>query len=177
AASLAGVPRDEVDAALAELTQASLIVEHIPGRYTLHDLLRIYAAEQSHTHDSPEHRDAAVHRVLDHYLHTAHRAALLLAPRRDPIVPVPPQPGVRPEPLADHAHAALAWFTAEHHTLLAAIPAAAGAGREVHTWQLAWTMADYLDRRGHWQDKLAVQHIALQSARRLADQPTEALIH
>jgi DNA-binding SARP family transcriptional activator/tetratricopeptide (TPR) repeat protein len=177
AASLAGTSPDEVMLALAELAMANLIVEHTPGRYILHDLLRTYAADMTHTHDSPDHRDAAVHRVLDHYLHTAHRAALLLAPRRDPIVPPQPKPGVRPESLAEDGPAALAWFTAEHHTLLAAIHAAAGAGLDVHTWQLAWTMADYLDRRGHWRDKLAVQHIALESARRLADQPTEALIH
>jgi DNA-binding SARP family transcriptional activator len=45
AASLAGVPVHRVRPLLAELVQAHLVTEHVPGRYTVHDLLRAYAAE------------------------------------------------------------------------------------------------------------------------------------
>ncbi|HLK01780.1 MAG TPA: BTAD domain-containing putative transcriptional regulator [Streptosporangiaceae bacterium] len=46
AASLAGLP-GPARAALSELTQAGLIAQHVPGRFAMHDLVRLYAAEQS----------------------------------------------------------------------------------------------------------------------------------
>jgi hypothetical protein len=45
AASLAGVPAAAVRPLLADLARAHLISEYIPGRYSMHDLLRAYAAE------------------------------------------------------------------------------------------------------------------------------------
>ena len=56
---------------LAELDRANLITEHAPGRFTFHDLLRAYAADQAHAHDSGADRNAALQRMLDHYLHSA----------------------------------------------------------------------------------------------------------
>jgi DNA-binding SARP family transcriptional activator len=47
AASLAAIADAEARRLLAELARAHLIVEHVPGRYALHDLLRAYAAEQA----------------------------------------------------------------------------------------------------------------------------------
>jgi transcriptional regulator with XRE-family HTH domain len=44
-ASLAGVPLKLAQSALSELTLASLITEHPPGRYTVHNLVKLYAAE------------------------------------------------------------------------------------------------------------------------------------
>ncbi len=100
---------------LRELTGAHLIEERAPGRYAFHDLMRMYAAEQAVAVDGAARCRAATERVIDHYLHTAHAAALLLYPPRELITLAPRRPGVRPEGLADHA-AALAWFTAEHET-------------------------------------------------------------
>ena len=57
---------------LLELVRANLLTEHAPGRYTFHDLLRAYAAEQVEAVDAPADRLAAQRRVLDHYLHTAY---------------------------------------------------------------------------------------------------------
>jgi hypothetical protein len=71
-ANLAGT---SVQPLLAELTRAQLIVEHAPGRYAFHDLLRAYAAELAHVVDSEADRTAALRRVLDWYLHTADLAA------------------------------------------------------------------------------------------------------
>ncbi|MCO5997880.1 AfsR/SARP family transcriptional regulator [Actinoallomurus rhizosphaericola] len=74
AAALAGLPRDRARALLAELFRAHLITERAPGRFAMHDLLRLYAAEQARTCDTEAERSAACHRVLDHYLHTADTA-------------------------------------------------------------------------------------------------------
>jgi DNA-binding SARP family transcriptional activator len=97
AASLAGLPPESVRVQLAELTQANLLTEHRVGRYAFHDLLRGYAAELAHRVDSEEQRRAAIHRVLDHYLHAAHAADRMLYPHRDLLALPDPQPGVTVE--------------------------------------------------------------------------------
>jgi tetratricopeptide (TPR) repeat protein len=176
AASLAGLPASTMRPLLAELTRASLIVEHTPGRYTFHDLLRAYATEQAHTTDPDEERHAATHRVLDHYLHTACTADRLLEPARDPITVTPPQPGVTLEHPVDHEQA-LEWFTAKHSVLLAAVDHAAATGFDTHAWQLAWTLGTFLDRRGHWHDQATVQLAAVAAAGRLGDRTVQARAH
>ncbi|GAB3413732.1 AfsR/SARP family transcriptional regulator [Flindersiella endophytica] len=175
AASLAGVPLARVRSLLGELTQAHLLTQHRPGRYTFHDLLRAYAGELART-DSPDAQRAATYRMLDHYLHTAHAADRMLNPSREPISPLPVHVGTQPESFAD-AGQALGWFTTEHQVLLAAITAADGGGFETHAWQLAWTMVDYLDRHGHWEDWVAAQSTALAAAERAGDRPAQARAH
>jgi DNA-binding SARP family transcriptional activator/Tfp pilus assembly protein PilF len=176
AASLAALPVDQARRLLNELAAANLIQEHIPGRYTFHDLLRAYATEQAAAIDSDTQRHAAIHRTLDHYLHTAYAADRLLNPARETIPLTPPQPGVTPEASPDHEQA-LAWFTVEHAVLLAAVDHAAATGFDTHTWQLAWTLYDFLHRRGHWHDHAATQRAALAAAGPLADPTAQARAH
>ncbi len=175
AASLIGLPPRRVRPLLAELTRVHLVTEPTPGRFGFHDLLRAYAIEQARLHDTEATRSEAVHRVLDHYLHTGHAAALLLSPQREPLAVAAPQPGVMPEPLIDRS-AAAAWFVAEHPVLLATV-AAESAGFERHRWQLAWTLTSFLDRRGYWRDFLAVQTAGLEAAIRIADSRGQAHMH
>jgi DNA-binding SARP family transcriptional activator/tetratricopeptide (TPR) repeat protein len=176
AASLAATTATATRAALRELSRAHMLSEHSPGRYAFHDLLRAYATEQAETQDTQADRDAAVTRVLQHYLHTAHAAALLLNPLRDAITPEPPTPGVNPEHLAGYQQA-LAWFEAERRALLASVSLAALAMLDRLAWQLAWTMQDFLDRRGHWPDWDAVQRTALDAAARLGDPAGQAVAY
>jgi tetratricopeptide (TPR) repeat protein/transcriptional regulator with XRE-family HTH domain len=173
AASLAGITRPDAGRELRELTTANLLSEHLPGRYTFHDLLRSYAAELAPGADSEDGR-AAGGRVLDHYLHTADSAARLLSPSRQPISVDVARAGVTPEQLPGHQEA-MAWFEAEHQVLLAAVALAARTGFDIHAWQLPWAMADFLDRRGHWHDSVAVQRIALDAATRLGDTRARAM--
>ncbi|MFI9642070.1 ATP-binding protein [Micromonospora sp. NPDC051925] len=176
AASLAGLPRSRVTRLLAELAHAHLVTEHAPGRFAAHDLLRAYAAELAESLDPAEERRAAVRRGLDHYLHTAHAAALLLQPGRDPVALTAALPGVTPEELPDHGRA-LAWFTTEHPVLLAAVSHAGRTGFDGHCWQLAWTLVDFLQRRGSWPDLAVAQQTALAGARRAGDRPGQANAH
>jgi DNA-binding SARP family transcriptional activator len=152
AASLAGIPAERARALLAELARAHLVTEHRPGRYALHDLLRAYARERAHTQLSDGIRDAAVGRVLDHYLHTAHAAVTVLDPCFAPADPAPPQPGVVVDQPAT-AEDALGWFLAERATLLAAVPMAAEAGYAAHAWPLAGALAAFLLRVGEQQQQ------------------------
>ena len=176
AASLTALPPARTRPLLDELAGVHLIVEHAPGRYTFHDLLRTYAVERADAVDPDTERHAATRRVLDHYVHTAHAAAMLLDPHREPIELAPPQPGTSPDTPADYQRA-LAWFTAEHLVLLAAVRHAADAGLDTPAWQLAWTLVDFLDRRGHWHDHIASGHIGVAAAGRLGDPSVLARAH
>ena len=176
AASLAGADADAVRPLLRELVGASLLVEHAPGRYTFHDLLRAYATDLTHRTDPEKERHAATGRILDHYLHTAYAADRLLNPLRDPIVPAPPRAGVNPEHPADYTQA-LAWFTAERAVLLAAVDQAAATGRENHAWRLPLMLATFLGRRGQWHELATAGRSAVAAARRLADPPAQLRAH
>jgi tetratricopeptide (TPR) repeat protein len=173
AASLAGVAPTAGRPMLSELTRAHLIVESVPGRYALHDLLRAYAAELAAATEPAVERYAASYRMFDHYLHTAHAADHLIDPHRDSIVLPPPHDGVTPEALADHQQA-LTWFATEQPVLINAVRHAAATGFDPHAWQLARMLAEYFDRRGHWRDSVQTQHVGLAAARRLGDLSAQA---
>ena len=176
AASATALPLVQVQPLLAQLAGANLVIDHSPGRYSLHDLLRAYAADLAYTSDADQQRHTITRRILDHDLHTAYSADRLLHPTREPIILTPPQAGVRPEHLTDHEQA-LAWFTAEHAVLLAAVDHAATTGFDAHAWQLAWAVTTFLHRRGHWHDWAAVGRIAVAASERLADRSAQARAH
>jgi DNA-binding SARP family transcriptional activator/Tfp pilus assembly protein PilF len=176
AASLASLPVRQVHRALAELAHAHLLIEHTPGRYTFHDLLSAYAAELAEEMDAPAARQAATRRVLDHYLHTAYTADRLMRPDREQITLDPPAADVTPEAVVDHT-GGLAWFAAEHPVLLAAIQHAVHCGLYSHAWQLAWTLENWFDWRGHWHELAAAQKVALDAAARSSDPVGQAHTH
>jgi tetratricopeptide (TPR) repeat protein len=175
AASLVGIPLRQAREAIAELTRTHLLSQPAPGRFAFHDLLRAYATEQAHALDPEVEREAALLRLLDHYLHTAHTAALLLYPAWAPIAlaPLPPQAGVTPEKLPSYGQA-WAWFEAEYPVLLAAIQLAAATGQTTHACQLPWTLREFFERRGHWHDWATSQHTALEAAQQSADRRGQA---
>ena len=174
AASLAAVDEPDARRALRELTRAHLITEHAPGRFAFHDLLRAYAADRTRARDGAAERDAAARRVLDHYLHTADRAARLLNNLQEPVALPAPGPGTVPERCADDQRA-MAWFEAEHHVLLAVIALAAGSGADIHAWQLPHTLMPFLARRGHYQELADIQRLALAAATRAGDTTGQAI--
>ena len=175
-ASLAGEDPGLVRGALDELARAHLIIEHSPGRYTLHDLLRAYAAEQADRHDTEAGRAAALRRVTDFSLHTAYAAERLLTPQRAAIGLAPPVPGVHQQPLAD-AQAALAWLDAEYAGVLAAQQAAVARGWHATVWQLAWSLTTLQVRRGHRHDHVVVWQAALDATESMSDPGARMLAH
>ncbi|MFD9286401.1 BTAD domain-containing putative transcriptional regulator [Streptomyces mirabilis] len=175
-ASLAALSLPHTRHLLTELVQVHLLEEHIPGRYTAHDLLRTYATELTRAFDSPRDAQAARSRILDHYLHSA-REALTLTGERALISMAPAAEGVRVETFGADTDKATAWFTAEQAVLLAAVEQASAHHYDVHTWQLAWAVANHLHWRGLWQEHEAVHHIALAAARRLGDLTAQAHTH
>jgi hypothetical protein len=117
AAALTSTEPQDADTVLAQLVAAHLIDEHEAGRYSFHDLLRIYAAERSHAEDSTQERADAVRKLYDWYLSTVDAAAALLYPQMRRLT-LPP--GQRPAAFEDDS-AASQWLDDERLNLVAAV--------------------------------------------------------
>ncbi|MCX5106424.1 BTAD domain-containing putative transcriptional regulator [Streptomyces sp. NBC_00439] len=175
-AALAGLSVREAAAALTALARVHLIAEHRPGRYSFHDLLRAYATGLTATEDTEAARTAALHRLLDHCLHSARAARRHLAPARGEVPLPPPVTGSVPHDPEGYEEA-MAWFEAEHAVLLAVADAAGPAGFDGHAWQLPLAMADFLHLSGRWHDWVSTQRTAIVAARQQGDRAGTALCH
>jgi DNA-binding SARP family transcriptional activator/tetratricopeptide (TPR) repeat protein len=160
---------------MRELETAHLIYQPVPGRYRMHDLLRLYAKEQAHTDQPADVRDTALRRLIDFYLHTAFAGDRLLGPHRPPIHLEKP-PGCHTQPLPDNT-AALTWFDTEHANLQAVHHLATTLGRHQAVWQLAWALTSFHQRRGHLRDHLAAWRAGLVAADHLADHATRQMAY
>jgi hypothetical protein len=170
AASLVALPIGQVRKLLRELENASLVQQHVPGRYRMHDLIRLYATDTADDELTEDVRTAALRRVLDFYIHTAHAADQLLSPHGESAQLDPPIPGVRSHPLPDAA-AALAWFDTEHVCLLASHHTAAAHRWHSTVWHVAWVLRVFHFRRAHRHDQLTVWQTTAEAATHL-DDPT-----
>jgi DNA-binding SARP family transcriptional activator/Tfp pilus assembly protein PilF len=176
-ASLAAMAVTEIRPQLSQLAQANLIMERTPGRFILHDLLRAYAMELALRIDSKDEQRAAKLRLLDHYLHTAFHADQLLNPfRDDPIELDPAVAGVSAERFRDHKDA-LGWFAAERAVMVTTTTRAADDGFDAHSWRLAWTLTQVLERQGHWHDSARVHEVGVRAAEQLAEVRPQAVSH
>ena len=154
AASLIGLSVAEARRLLRGLEHAHLLAQYKPGRYRMHDLIRLYAAERAVQDHAKETHGVALERLVDYYLHTAYAGELLLRPQSEPIELSPYAKGSQPEELSD-AGAALAWFAAEHVNVLAAHRLAAESGLHRAAWQLPWALDTFRYRNGYRHDNIA----------------------
>lgn len=163
-ASLTALPPDRLTDTLRTLECGSLIQQQAPGRYRMHDLVRLYAADQAHHDIAENHRTAALRRVVDFYVHTGARADVLLDPHRGERIDFDsPTTGCHPHAPADRAEA-LAWFSAEHPSMRAAQQVATDHGWHPAVWQLARILTTYHTLRGYFHDDLASWQIAFTAA-------------
>ncbi|GLZ42731.1 helix-turn-helix domain-containing protein [Actinokineospora sp. NBRC 105648] len=83
-AVLAEVDPDTAERRLDELVEASLLEPgHVPGRYTSHDLLRVFAGERLALEETPPRIRAAELRVVHWALSVGTGAGMLLSPPSD----------------------------------------------------------------------------------------------
>ncbi|MFF3889336.1 BTAD domain-containing putative transcriptional regulator [Streptomyces sp. NPDC001914] len=173
AAALAGLPTREARGLLVELTRAHLLTEHFPGRYTLHDLLRVYAAERVQAEESPRERDLALERLLSWYLHTADAAYPHITPRRRPIPLGPPPALCRPLEFTTYDEA-LGWCEKERGNLVSAVHTAAASGQPGIAWRLPAVLWGFFYLRSHMHDWLDTARVGLAAARAAGDRRGEA---
>src|SRR5262249_19709669 len=136
AAALADGPPAQAARLLDRLAGVHLVDERAPGRYALHDLIRLHAAEQATRTDPEPDRLAALSRPFDHYLHTVDAAAAWL-PGFPARLPHPAAHPARPAPGFGDQAQALAWLDAERPNLVAAVRHAAADGPRPAAWLLA----------------------------------------
>ncbi|CAM5235964.1 hypothetical protein SBADM41S_06243 [Streptomyces badius] len=171
AAALAGTDPVAAAAALERLAAAHLVAETAPGRWILHDLVRLYARGLD-----PESAHEALTGVLDHCIATALAAADTAEPGGEPCF-VLPDGYRRPAAVRDFADRAEAmrWLAAERENLALAAVAAREAGLEDRTWriillqwpQVVWRVRD------NWTPLL---ELALDSARAGKDAYAESRV-
>ncbi|MGY4769746.1 BTAD domain-containing putative transcriptional regulator [Kribbella sp. CWNU-51] len=176
ASSLAGGGVRETRLLLAELTRAHLLTERAPGRFWCHDLLHAYGEELCRSIDSDEDRRSAFLRMIDHYLSATYSANLLLYPLESPITLTAAAEGTAFTEFSDR-DTALTWLVTEYRTVIALVTAALAATAPVQVWQSAWAISDFLQRRGLWNEQVAVQRVALAAASRLGDVMGQAHAH
>lgn len=160
AADLAGLPQRRARTALAELTRAHLVEQHQPGRYRFHDLLRAYAAECAADDETPETRQAALRRLLDHYLRTSSGIHSQVFPHTHVTEPEPPASEVVGLTF-NSEETGSAWWDAEKSNLVAAIHQAAQLHLAEHTWQLAHSLRFFFKLRSHTEDWIDTFTLAL----------------
>ncbi|ROQ81283.1 DNA-binding SARP family transcriptional activator [Streptomyces sp. CEV 2-1] len=132
AAALAGSDPVVATAALERLAAAHLVSETGPGRWVLHDLVRLYARGL----DPASGPDALVG-VLDHCIATALAAADTAEPGGEPCF-VLPEDYRRPTAVRDFTDRAEAmnWLATEREDLSLAAAAARGAGLDDRAWRI-----------------------------------------
>ncbi|WP_163509646.1 AfsR/SARP family transcriptional regulator [Fodinicola acaciae] len=134
AASLLDLPTGPTRACLRQLVDIHLLQEAKPGRFGMHDLVRLYAAEHAGDHD------AGLHRIAGYYLRSAAAASDAISSHDS----------------VDGYAQAMTWLETERHNLLAL------AHRDRRALgELSRTLWHFLDLRGYNDDAHALHKAAL----------------
>jgi DNA-binding SARP family transcriptional activator/tetratricopeptide (TPR) repeat protein len=162
AAALIGVPTSRARVVLRELEYAHLVQQYVHGRYRMHDLVRLSAAEHHRERSPQAGRSTALERLVIFYLHTAHAAERKIFPARPDIELVPLTEGVAPSEIANETEA-WKWFAAEEANLLAAHPVAVRDWPEMG-WQMAWSTDSFHARGGYIKEAVTTWEAGLVAA-------------
>ncbi|MBB5935694.1 AfsR/SARP family transcriptional regulator [Streptomyces zagrosensis] len=180
AAVLAGLSEAEVAKGLDRLCSRSLLETFRPGRFHLHELLRLYGRERALRETDSADREAATGRLFTWYLSTADSAAQSLygtfyswfaepAPRSDDPLAAPLIfAGERP---------ALGWLETERANLLACIEHASQRGPYTIAWRLSLVLHGYLMAHGQRTDWLRAAEAGLRGADADEDGYGQAVMH
>ncbi|WP_344502095.1 BTAD domain-containing putative transcriptional regulator [Dactylosporangium maewongense] len=172
AAALLGRTERDTEDLLDDLVDSSLLQTPSPGRYVLHDLLRLYARNLSAADDGPTAQAGAIDRLYAHYADRVAEAAQ----RQHPNMVRLPGPDRIADRFADPA-AVMAWIEVEMPQIVAIVEHVAKRGPR----PLAWMLADQL--RGYFfSTRLAAPWFAtgqagLDAARACDDHQAQAAMH
>jgi tetratricopeptide (TPR) repeat protein/transcriptional regulator with XRE-family HTH domain len=172
-ASLTGMTAEQAARELDALARVCMIQYAGPSRYSLHDLLRGYAAELASGRDSAADRRAALSGLLDYYLSAA---ALAM----DAVFPAERHRRPTVSAISDHAagftsdSAAITWLRAQRANLVSLVGYAADHGWPGHATRLAQVVFRFLDTDAQFADAIAVYSSVGRAARSIGDLVAEA---
>lgn len=173
AAALLGLDVRSSRGLLREFERAGLVYRDAGSRYGMHELIRLYYAEQAAALATGE-VESAVRRLVRYCVHTAYAGERLLSPFRPDISAGPTRDGTGGERLSGETEA-LAWFDAGRSMLPVMQRVAADRGWHDDVWQLAWCMDNYLYRCGLVELHERMWRLGLASAERTGDRKVIAL--
>jgi tetratricopeptide (TPR) repeat protein len=176
AAALTGTTYAQARRMLELLARIHLSHRTRPGRYSMHDLLRAYAADLAASQDSDAERHAALTRLFDYYVAAAAAAMDALVPAERHIRPRVRGP-VRSAPPVSGPGAARAWLDSEREVLVAVTTHVEAHGWPGHATVLAGTLYRYLETGGHFPDAITIHSAAHRAASRTRDRAAEATAH
>jgi len=176
AAALLGVSEAWAELVLEGLVDTHLLESPEPDRYRMHDLIRLYAAEQAELEESEQARGEAVDRLVGWYLATAANAHVLLTPQSR-AVPVDEIALSCPALGFDTYQDALDWCERERPNLVEAVLQAADYGRAEYSWKLAAAMLGFFNVRRYLADWTSTHLAALAAAQAAQDLVGEAWMH
>ena len=169
-AALADCSLTQAHQHLEALHTDCLIQETAPGRYQLHDLLRVYAGSLAATADQAD-TEQAMRRVLDYYLHTAATADAHMTVWTTPTLTITLHtPAHHPD--VDTRQRARAWLDTELATLATCLDHA--TGHPDLAIALSTTLHNYLRISGAYELALHIHHTALAAAERTQDRLGQA---
>ncbi|TMR90921.1 AfsR/SARP family transcriptional regulator [Nonomuraea basaltis] len=169
-AALADVDQTRAEAALDELTEARLLEPVGDGRFRMHDLLRLFAAELAAAHNAPEERTRAVGRALDWYLDRCRQLQGLLQPHLRPTSGGTRESGAGLRDLP----AAVRWLDTELPCLVAAAVQAAKGEPGGFVVELMALIKAIAMKSGYWRELETIARLAVEVARRDGDRAAEA---
>jgi len=172
-AALIGAGFHDTRRILNLLRAAHMVREHFHGRFTLHDLLRVYAAELAAAEETSAELCEARRRLFNWYLYSADAADRVLMPQRTHAPLGRDDPGCQPFAFGDHAHA-LDWCAAELPNIVMAAQAAAEVGEHAICWRLADAMLGFFTLRRTWPEWRAMAELAVNAARQAGERYGQA---
>lgn len=166
-ARMTNLAEPKTKAHLRALEDVRLIQQPLPGRFRMHDLVRLYSVERAHDMLDVDIRHDALNRLTNFYLQTAYASRLRLRPDDVPLG-LEPESNTRGDRFNDTS-SALAWLDANHPCLLATVQAAAKDSLPEKTVSLAWSLDPFHRGRGHIHDRITTWQLALSVAERHRD--------
>ncbi|MBO0801600.1 MAG: hypothetical protein J2P25_00780 [Nocardiopsaceae bacterium] len=176
-AAALGLEERQVRSGLDSLVSAHLAEFQGEGRYGLHDLARLYARERSRNEDTADTREATLRAYVRYYLIQAAYAdrAMLIddrarAARHNVLLAGHENPFRGP----DRRARALVWLDSERSNFVPVAEAAANAGWNDETWQLAEALTGYWYNRRHLSDWVTVSNLGVEAAKACGNVEAEA---
>lgn len=171
--ALADVPLIECEAILETLVDHNLLLQPVPGRYALHNLLHHHARSLADTNESAAERHSALTRLFDHYLHTAAAAMDIIVPHERHLRPRL-QSTQASGSLLNDSDAANTWLATELTNIVACAARATVSDWQTHTIHLSTTLWRWLDDRACYTNAQTLHEHALEAARAIQDRAGEA---
>jgi tetratricopeptide (TPR) repeat protein len=172
AAALAGTAAEAAGPALDRLAGAHLVTEDSAGRFSMHDLLRLFARATCQEADSPADREAAEARLVSYYTGLAGFLDSCVDPE---LRPAAEQAARQAGRMLPSMREALAIVQAERPGLLAALGLAADRGWDEQVQQLSESAGGPLTMLRYLDDLLTIRETALAAARHAGNVRAEGI--